>query len=303
MAAVWKRPGLTVMEVCWRWIVGVPLLWLNVRAGLHAVRAHPPDTAALDAMTVFEPMAAIQTAERQIAPMLPGLRHTAVWLVPLGLIAWAVASTLGRIAIWRQLDRSLIRSRTRSLPAWIGPVAALNSVRSLLLLGVLLLWLQGIATAGHYSLAGAAPNLVLLTAMVVGLTLLLFLLWCLLVWPLDAAPLFILASRQGVMQALRSAVQAPALRSKLVEMNLVMGIVKVGLAVLAMVFSATPLPFAAEETRGFLVGWWSFVGVCFLFALDFFHVVRRAAILSFFATLMRPTADRNKTREGPVDAS
>lgn len=297
MAAMWKRPGLTALEVLWRWIVGAPLLWLTVRAGVQALRAHPLDAAAWEAMTVFQPMAAVQTAGREIAPLLPGLWQTARWLLPLGATAWAVASTLGRGLLWRRLDPSL--------PARWGPMAALNGLRSLLLAGTLLLWEGAIAVAGRYSLATAStsgigtgkeasvePNLVLFAAAVVVLTLLLFVLWCLIAWPLDAACLFVLAGRQGFGQALRSAVHAPALRARLVEINLVMGIVKVGLAVLAMVFSATPLPFAAEETRGFLLGWWSFVGVLFLLALDFFHGVRRAANLAFFQALMRPIADR-----------
>ena len=305
MAAMWKCPGLTALEVLWRWIVGAPLLWLTMRAGVQTLRTHPLAAAAWEAMTVFQPMAAVQTAGREIAPLLPGLWQTARWLLPLGAVAWAVASTLGRGFLWRRLDPSL--------PARWGSMAALNGLRSLLLAGTLLLWGWGIVVAGRYSLAtastrvagtGAAtgigpgieasvePNLVLFAAAVVALTLLLFVLWCLVAWPLDAACLFVLAGRQGLGQALRSAVQAPALRARLVEINLVMGIVKVGLAVLAMVFSATPLPFAAEETRGFLLGWWSFVGVLFLLALDFFHGVRRAANLAFFQALIPPIADR-----------
>ena len=44
---------------------------------------------------------------------------------------------------------------------------------------------------------------------------------------------------------------------KLIEINLVMGIVKIALLVLAMVFSACPLPFSSVETQTFLACWWS----------------------------------------------
>lgn len=283
MAGVWKRPGLTAIEVLWRWTVGLPFLWIAVRALTHALRAHPLNMAALDAMTVFEPVAAVDTLRRQTAPLLPPLQAAARWWLPASVAAWTAASTAGRLAIWRRLDPSL------SMRA--GPVALLGLLRLLLLLLFFWIWARGIGAAARYSVSSAAgagdqPNLVRFSAMIVVFTLGLFLLWSLAVWLLDAAPLFVLGAGEGVGASLRSASAASALRSELIEINLVMGIVKVGLLVLAMVFSATPLPFAAEETTGFLVGWWSFVGVLFLLALDFFHVVRRAANLSFFETLI-----------------
>ncbi len=285
MAATWRRPGLTAMEVLWRWIVGIPLLWVSVRTVALALRAHPLNTAAIDAMTVFQPTAAADTLRGQVAPLLPPLRAAAVWLLPVGVAAWVGVSTAGRLAIWRRLDGAL--------PLRPGAVGLLGLLRVLLLLLFVWTWVKGIGAAARYSLSAAVntaadANLVLFAAMVVGLTLVLFLSWSCVVWPLDAAPLFALAKGQSVGASLRSAVASRQLRSRLVEINLVMGIVKVGLTVLAMVFSATPLPFAAEETQGFLIGWWSFVGIVFLIALDFFHVVRRAAHLSFFRTLDRP---------------
>ncbi len=71
--------------------------------------------------------------------------------------------------------------------------------------------------------------------------------------------------------------QLGPMRSKLIEINLVMGIVKVALVVLAMVFSACPLPFETVESQAFLACWWLGVGVLFLIASDYFHVVRAAA--------------------------
>ena len=288
MASTWRRPRLTAIEVLWRWAVGMPWLWFAARAVVQAWRAHPVDTPALEAMTVFQPVAAMNTLDVQLAPLLPPLKAAARWLLPAGVAVWTVASTAGRLAIWRRLDASL--------PRRFGPVASLGLLRLLLLLAVLWLWVQGMGAAAHYSIssavsAGAEPNLVLFAAMIVVLTLSFFLLWSLVVWPLDAAPLFVLAEGQGVGKSLRSALAARALRSRLVEINLVMGIVKVGLTVLAMVFCATPLPFSAEETQGFLISWWSFIGLLFLIALDFFHVVRRAANLSFFRTLVTLKGD------------
>lgn len=61
------------------------------------------------------------------------------------------------------------------------------------------------------------------------------------------------------------------------EINLVMGIVKVALLVLALVFSACPLPFESVESPAFLMWWWIGVGVLYLVASAYFHVVRAAA--------------------------
>ena len=67
--------------------------------------------------------------------------------------------------------------------------------------------------------------------------------------------------------------------TQLIETNLVMGITKVALLVLAMVFSACPLPFASVETQEFLTCWWIGVGVWWLVASDYFHVVRNVETL------------------------
>ena len=61
-----------------------------------------------------------------------------------------------------------------------------------------------------------------------------------------------------------------------------MGIVKIALIVLALVFSACPLPFSTVETQEFLTWWWIGVGVWYLVASDYFHVVRAAAYVALW---------------------
>jgi hypothetical protein len=67
-----------------------------------------------------------------------------------------------------------------------------------------------------------------------------------------------------------------------VEINLVMGIVKIALIVLAMVFSATPLPFESVTTPEFLLSWWVGVTVLYFLGSDFFHVARQVAYLQLW---------------------
>jgi hypothetical protein len=63
-----------------------------------------------------------------------------------------------------------------------------------------------------------------------------------------------------------------------------MGIVKIALIVLAMVFSACPLPFESVATPGFMLRWYGAVTVLYLIASDFFHVVHLASYLELWKT-------------------
>ena len=93
----------------------------------------------------------------------------------------------------------------------------------------------------------------------------------------------------GGRQALRAdhpqiaaAFRLGPLKAKLVEINLVMGIVKIALIVLAIVFSATPLPFESVTTPEFLAAWWFGVTLLYFVASDFFHVARLLGYLNLW---------------------
>ncbi|HUB53392.1 MAG TPA: hypothetical protein VL986_14650, partial [Terracidiphilus sp.] len=70
--------------------------------------------------------------------------------------------------------------------------------------------------------------------------------------------------------------------SKLVEINLVMGIAKIALAVVAMVFSAAPLPFSDELGSDAMHTVVAASLVFFLVANDYFQVVRIKAFVEFW---------------------
>ena len=72
---------------------------------------------------------------------------------------------------------------------------------------------------------------------------------------------------------------------KLVEVNLVMGIVKLALMVLAMVLSATPLPFQSVMTGEALQQWWIGVTLLYFVANDFFQVARLVSFIQFWRVL------------------
>jgi hypothetical protein len=61
-----------------------------------------------------------------------------------------------------------------------------------------------------------------------------------------------------------------------------MGIVKIALIVLALVLSATPLPFESVMTQDALMLWWMGVTLLYLVASDFFHVARLLGYLNLW---------------------
>jgi hypothetical protein len=157
---------------------------------------------------------------------------------------------------------------------------------------VCLRWTSNVAVARPMA-AGEEPNLVLYFALAIVSTLGLFTLWAVMSWVFSVAPLLAMLRGVGVGESLRAARRLGPLKGKLVEINLVMGIVKIALIVLAMVFSATPLPFESVTTPEFLAWWWVGVTVFYLVASDFFHVARLVGYLELWRAYEpeRPTAD------------
>src|SRR5579864_6148081 len=126
-------------------------------------------------------------------------------------------------------------------------------------------WAANVTVLGSIA-AGGEANLVGYFALVIVATLGLFTLWAVVSWVLSVAPLLAMLRGVGVRESLGAAVRLGPLKGKLVEINLVMGIVKIALIVLAIVFSATPLPFESVTTPEFLMWWWIGVMVLYLLA-------------------------------------
>lgn len=264
MAAVWKRPSLTGLELTWRWSFGL------IASGFLWFLAH-------DAVTVW----ALKLDN--IGPILArgglvarGTTDVLAQLWPLlgGIAAWSVFAGLGRGKVLRRWDSALKMRR--------GTTIVLAMLRAYAFAAVVVLWftlLVGIARKCVWTPMerGLEPSYVPGFAMAVTATLLLFVLWAAVSWILRIAPVLAMSRGLGVVESLRAAVRLGPLKSKLIEVNLVMGIVKVALLVLAMVFSACPLPFESVESQSFLMWWWMGVGVLYLVASDYFHVVRTAA--------------------------
>ncbi|MBB5057874.1 hypothetical protein HDF16_002580 [Granulicella aggregans] len=290
LSSCWSRPSLTGLEVLWRWAYGIPALWLTLLVVRRALASHLAgglaglglDKALLNdpvgALTA-DPMGVVAKVEQAAGIVMPDLLRVAAWLAPLLVAVWIVVSSIGRTVVLRRAD-SALKPRVFTL-------MLLQVVRLAALAGSFWVWFSGIRFAARVAVigpmsAGQEPNLVLYCAISIVTTLGLFVLWGAVSWFFSIAPLLAMIQGLGVAGSLKAALRLGSLKSKLVEINLVMGIVKIGLIVLAMVFSATPLPFQTVTTPGFLACWWAGVTVLYLVGSDFFHVARLVAYLNLW---------------------
>jgi hypothetical protein len=273
---------LTAIELAWRWTFGVLAL------GCVWMFAH-------DAVMVWVLKAA------DIGPLL--LRGSVVargttdvlanlWPLLGALAVWGVFAGVGRGIVLRRWDRSL--------GARPGTMIVLALLRVFSYAGVVVLWLWLLIAIARKDVwapmaRGLDPAYVPGFAIAVMVTLLLFILWATTSWILRVAPVLAMAGGRGPIAGLRAAMGLGPLRAKLIEINLVMGIVKVALVVLLLVLSSCPLPFETVESQSFLAWWWTGVGVLYLVASDYFHVVRAAAYEALYqmdeSTAVTPGAD------------
>jgi hypothetical protein len=274
---VLHRPLLVAIEIGWRWLFGIPFLLVCRQQSRQILAAYPIESSGLDSLDTQNPWVAAVQIVHGIAFYEPHVVAVLRWLLPAAGAFWIVVAGFGRAFLLARVNR---RMRFHPLTmmavqaAWLGLFA-------------LIVWgwlcsMQWVADT-HINVAGE-PDLIGYFIWVIFLSLGFFTAFALASWPMSIAP--ILAQLEGGRSAL-SALGA-SLRlgkrfsSKLVEINLVLGIVKLALIVLAMVFSAAPLPFS-DELGPSSLRMVSAASVIFYFvANDVFQVVRIKAFLAFW---------------------
>jgi hypothetical protein len=273
-AFCWKHPNLLGWELLWRWGFGIPAAAIVYHQVASITAGVPLNQESLSSLSLSDPLAAGQQLTAAAAVLTPLVARTALWLGPCLALAWAIASGLGRSAVLRRLDPALRPAPLALILLQLLRIAALASV----CIG----WYRAIVWAANSTLSDAAPNLVAWSAWVICLSLGVFVLWALLGWIFSVAPLLAMLQGTGVLRSLANSLRLGALTAKLVEVNLVLGIVRLALIVLALVFSAIPLPFEADMTGTALYLWWALVSLLYLVAGDFFQVARLAAFVQFW---------------------
>ncbi len=278
MGWVIKRPTLTAIEVGWRWVFGIPLLALCWHLWLQILAAYPLESSGFNSVDAQNPWVAIVQLSNVFSFYQPPVTAVLRWLVPAAALAWVAVSGLGRNLLLMRMNPVLPFRPLRMI--------ALQAAWLVLLAATFWSWFRCMqwAAANHISASGE-PDLVGFAIWAICLSLGFFTVWALLSWSLEIAPLLMLLERTSVLSSLgRSLKLGKPFTSKLAEINLVMGIVKLALIVLAMVFSAAPLPFSDELGGSTLHVVWVASTVFYLMANDYFQVVRIKGFVEFWRT-------------------
>jgi hypothetical protein len=276
MGWVFSHPSLTALEVAWRWTFGAPMLlvcWIQAQKILAQL---PPESTGLDKVNLQDPwVSAVRLADAWDL-YRPHVVHVLVWLFPLAAVAWVVVSALGRNLVMQRLEPGL--------PFRPVSMIALQAAWLATLVFTCWAWFRSIGWAADQHIGnGAEPDLVGYTVWVIVFTLGFFTLWALISWAVAIAPMLVLLENRSAFSALRESLRlGKPFSSKLVEINLVMGIVKLALLVLAMVFSSVLIPFADQVGAGTLHVEWIFVSIFYFVASDYFQVVRLKGFIEFW---------------------
>lgn len=277
-AQCWRRPRLIARELAWRWGYGIPALALLILCGQRLLAILFAANTGIEDFSLQRPLMAAQILRASYDAVAPAALALARSVAPLLMVGWAVASGLGRFFVLRALAPD---SRPRPLPLML---LQLLRIVALALTGwawfAMVRWAAG-RDVFHVP-AGVEPNLVGFAAWLIWLSIGSFVVWALWSWILSIAAILIAVEGRGLIAALAASVRQGPLTMKLIEVNLVLGIVKLALMVLAMVFSAVPLPFEAQMSGNALYVWWAVVGVLYLAASDIFQVARLAAFVDFW---------------------
>ncbi|MGB6744078.1 MAG: hypothetical protein WBE38_10480 [Terracidiphilus sp.] len=276
MSGVARQPSLVAIELGWRWLAGLPIFWLCWHEAQRILAAYPLDASGFNNLDTQNPWVAVVQLAGVWTYYEPHVVAVLRWLLPAIALVWIVVSALGRNLILMRMERGV---RFRPV-AMIFLQAALIALLALAFWG----WFRCIAWAAATHLAGAAePDLLGYAMWAIFLSLGFFSAWALVSWTLAVAPLLVLLEGCSALAAVgRSLRLGIGFTSKLAEINLVMGIVKIALVVLAMVFSVAPLPFIDELGGGALHVAWAAATIFFFIANDFFQVVRLKAFVSFW---------------------
>jgi hypothetical protein len=270
----WSRPSLLLLELAWRWLYGAPALLLMYYEAARLLASVPLESTGVGDFSLQDTDRATVIIANVWEVLTPPLFHTLLWLAPLLALGWALASGLGRSYV--------LRHYAPDLPFRPGTLIALQLLRVTALGGSVVGWFAAIQWSAKATLYGEVPELVPYFALVICLSLGFFTFWALVSWIFSVAPLVALLENTTAAQSLNRSLRLGPLKGKLVEINLVLGIVKLALVVLAMVFSATPLPFSSVMVGTPLYLWWAAVTVLYLAASDFFQVARLVAFIRFW---------------------
>jgi hypothetical protein len=278
MGWVWKRPWLSVMEIAWRWAVGIPFLLLAQRQMNHVFSVLPLELSGWNEVDGQNPWVAVRQIDVIVDKYEPIVYAAFHWLLPLGVVAWIVFSGVGRALVLKVLEPG---SKFRPIPFIV-----VQTVWVALLTATLWFWFRVMQwVAWTHIQQPVEAELVGYAQWLIFFSLGIFSLWAVISWPPAVAPILVLKEDRGALSALGASFRlGKKFTNQLLEIGLVMGIVKLALIVLTMVFSAAPLPFSDQLGPEALHVVTMAAIVFFFVASDYFHVVRLKAMVEFWRT-------------------
>jgi hypothetical protein len=271
-----KHPLVVAAEVGWRWLFGVPFLLLCRSRLQHVFAVLTPEDSGLSGIDPSNPWIAAGQLSRAVTKYDPLIAHELRWLVPIAAAAWIMISGLGRSLVYRLLQPGL---RFRPLA-----MMALQTVWLILFGSICWGWFRSVAwvAATHFP-ANSEPDLIGFSVWLIFLSLGFFTLWALVGWMVSVAPVLMLMEGGSAVSALGKTTRlGKTFTSELFEIGMVMGIVNLALMVVAMVFSAAPLPFSDQLGGDALHVVWAGAAVFYLIAHNYFQLVRLRCFLRFW---------------------
>lgn len=277
-----NHPSLLALELLWRWLFGIPycyLLYLQLSriylANAKAIAA----TGIWESSIIYPEKVAVVLAKLYDVLAAP-IFHLLIWIIPLGIVVWSVFSGIGRNTVLRRYDKSLPRR-------W-GSLIFLQFLRVFFYASAILFWFAALRWSARVALWSPSGSIVAYCTLVIVFSLGAFAAWALISWIFSIAPILVLLERRGPISALARSVRLGPLTAKLVEINMIMGLIKLALTVLALVWSAIPLPFEAVVQGNSLYAWWAVGSVLYCIISDFFQVARLTAFVEFTRAFNKP---------------
>jgi hypothetical protein len=286
MGEVVRRPSLVAIEIAWRWLFGIPFLFFCQRAVQHILAEFPLASSGINSIDVQNPWVAATQLARVFSYYGPHFTAELWRLAPIAALVWVVISGVGRAVLLSRMEKGTgARQRLR-----VMTIIALQAVWLGLLAITLWAWLRTMEwMAAAHMPAGSEPDLVGYAIWTIFLALGFFTLWAAINWPASVAPIVARMEDRSAISALRASLRlGKAFTGKLVEINLVLGIAKLALFVVAMVFSAAPLPFSDQLGQDSMHAVWAASGIFYLVANDYFQVVRLRAFVEFWKVYRGP---------------
>ena len=276
MGEVFRRPSLIAIEIAWRWLFGIPFLLVCFGQAQQILAAFPLESSGFNSIDTQNPWVAAVQLANVASYYEPHVLAVLRWLLPVAALAWVVVSGLGRSLLLRRMEARTAISPHRNDRSAGRMVGSAGSHA----FGVVRFHAMGGCHAhccGRRARSGRLFHLGHLSRPRV-------------LHGVCARQLATVdrAAPGPAGTALRAFCPWPSLRlgrpftGKLAEINLVLGIVKLALIVVAMVLSAAPLPFSDELGPSAMHIVWAASILFYLVANDFFQVVRLKAFVEFW---------------------